>query len=311
MASHFRWTKTYGISFLSSHLIDYPAPINLSYAWSFGSLAGICLVFQIITGIFLTMNYTPHIDLAFSSLEHLMRNIHNGWFLRYLHANGASMFFIVVYCHIFRGIYYGSYQQPRALLWYSGVIIFLLMMATAFLGYVLPWGQMSFWGATVITNLFSALPIIGKPIVHLLWGGYCIDNVTLNRFFCFHFILPFIIAGMVLLHLALLHKNGSNNPLGIESTFDKVSFYPYYFVKDLFALMLFILLYSFFLFIMPNYLGHPDNYIPADSIETPAHIVPEWYFLPFYAILRSMPTKGSGVLAMFGAIAVLFFTFFK
>jgi len=307
MPSSSRWNKDYLASFVSSHIVDYPAPINLSYAWSFGSLAGICLVVQIVTGIFLTMHYTPHIDLAFSSVEHIMRDINNGWIIRYLHANGASMFFIVVYCHIFRGLYYGSYQQPRAFLWCSGVLIFILMMATAFLGYVLPWGQMSFWGATVITNLFSAIPVVGDYIVQWLWGGFSIDNATLNRFFCFHFILPFGIAGMVLIHLALLHRDGSNNPLGIDSSLDKISFYPYYYVKDLFALMVFITFYSFFLFLAPNYLGHPDNYIPADPMATPAHIVPEWYFLPFYAILRSIPGKISGVLAMGGAIVVLFF----
>jgi ubiquinol-cytochrome c reductase cytochrome b subunit len=307
MSTSSRWNKDYLASFVSSHLVDYPAPINLSYAWSFGSLAGICLVVQIVTGIFLTMHYTPHIDLAFSSVEHIMRDINNGWIIRYLHANGASMFFIVVYCHIFRGIYYGSYLQPRAFLWCSGVLIFILMMATAFLGYVLPWGQMSFWGATVITNLFSAIPVVGDYIVQWLWGGFSIDNATLNRFFCFHFILPFGIAGMVLVHLALLHRDGSNNPLGIDSSLDKISFYPYYYVKDLFALMVFITFYSFFLFIAPNYLGHPDNYIPADPMATPAHIVPEWYFLPFYAILRSIPGKISGVSAMGGAIVVLFF----
>jgi len=307
MPSSSRWNKDYLVSFVSSHIVDYPAPINLSYAWSFGSLAGICLVVQIVTGIFLTMHYTPHIDLAFSSVEHIMRDINNGWIIRYLHANGASMFFIVVYCHIFRGIYYGSYQQPRAFLWCSGVLIFILMMATAFLGYVLPWGQMSFWGATVITNLFSAIPVVGDYIVQWLWGGFSIDNATLNRFFCFHFILPFGIAGMVLIHLALLHRDGSNNPLGIDSSLDKISFYPYYYVKDLFALMVFITFYSFFLFLAPNYLGHPDNYIPADPMATPAHIVPEWYFLPFYAILRSIPGKISGVSAMGGAIVVLFF----
>jgi ubiquinol-cytochrome c reductase cytochrome b subunit len=301
------WKKKGLLRILNNHGVDYPSPVNVNYLWSVGCIALICLTIQIISGIFLAMHYVPHVDYAFLSVEHIMRDVNNGWMFRYIHANGASMMFIALYVHMFKHLYYGSYMRPRHLLWVSGVIIFLITILIGFLGYVLPWGQMSFWGATVITNLFSALPIIGKPIVHLLWGGYCIDNVTLNRFFCFHFILPFIIAGMVLLHLALLHKNGSNNPLGIESTFDKVSFYPYYFVKDLFALMLFILLYSFFLFIMPNYLGHPDNYIPADSIETPAHIVPEWYFLPFYAILRSMPTKGSGVLAMFGAIAVLFF----
>jgi len=305
MSSHVRWNKDYVLSIVDSHLIDYPAPINLSYAWSFGSLAGICLVIQILTGIFLAMHYTPHIDLAFSSVEHIMRDVNSGWLIRYMHANGASMFFIVVYCHIFRGLYYGSYMSPREHLWCSGVVIFLLMMATAFMGYVLPWGQMSFWGATVITNLFSAIPFVGPSIVEWLWGGFSVDNATLNRFFSLHFLMPFLIAGMVIAHLALLHKDGSNNPLGIESSGDKVSFYPYYYVKDLFAFMCFVVFFSLFLFYYPNLLGHPDNYIPADPMSTPAHIVPEWYFLPFYAILRSIPDKLGGVVAMGGAIVIL------
>jgi len=305
MSSHVRWNKDYVLSIVDSHLIDYPAPINLSYAWSFGSLAGICLVIQILTGIFLAMHYTPHIDLAFSSVEHIMRDVNSGWLIRYMHANGASMFFIVVYCHIFRGLYYGFYMSPREHLWCSGVVIFLLMMATAFMGYVLPWGQMSFWGATVITNLFSAIPFVGPSIVEWLWGGFSVDNATLNRFFSLHFLMPFLIAGMVIAHLALLHKDGSNNPLGIESSGDKVSFYPYYYVKDLFAFMCFVVFFSLFLFYYPNLLGHPDNYIPADPMSTPAHIVPEWYFLPFYAILRSIPDKLGGVVAMGGAIVIL------
>ena len=234
MSTHVRWNKDYILSILDNHIIDYPTPINITYAWSFGALAGICLVVQIVTGIFLAMHYTPHIDLAFSSVEHIMRDVNNGWLIRYMHANGASMFFIVVYSHIFRGLYYGSYMTPRELLWCSGVLIFLLMMATAFLGYVLPWGQMSFWGATVITNLFSAIPFAGPAIVEWLWGGFSIDNATLNRFFSLHFILPFAIAGLVIAHIALLHRDGSNNPLGIDSRSDSIPFYPYAYVKDLF-----------------------------------------------------------------------------
>ncbi len=302
-----RLSKSYIFSIINNHLIDYPTPVNITYAWSFGALAGICLVIQIVTGIFLAMHYTPHVDLAFNSVEHIMRDVNNGWFLRYAHANGASMFFIVVYAHIFRGLFYGSYMNPRAHLWMSGVIIFLLMMATAFMGYVLPWGQMSFWGATVITNLFSAIPLIGSNIVEWLWGGFCVDNATLNRFFSLHFFLPFIIAGLVIIHIALLHKDGSNNPLGTPSFSYKIPFYPYFYVKDLFSLFVFLLFFSFFVFYMPNLLGHPDNYIPANPLSTPAHIVPEWYFLPYYAILRSIPNKLGGVLAMVGAILILLF----
>jgi ubiquinol-cytochrome c reductase cytochrome b subunit len=307
MSGHVRWNKDYILSVVDGHLIDYPAPINLSYAWSFGALAGICLGIQIVTGIFLAMHYTPHIDLAFSSVEHIMRDVNSGWLIRYMHANGASMFFIVVYCHIFRGLYYGSYMAPREHLWCSGVVIFLLMMATAFMGYVLTWGQMSFWGATVITNLFSAIPIAGPSIVEWLWGGFSVDNATLNRFFSLHFLMPFVIAGMVIAHLALLHRDGSNNPLGIDSSMDKIAFYPYYYVKDLFSVVVFVVFFSLFLFYYPNLLGHPDNYIPADPMSTPAHIVPEWYFLPFYAILRSIPDKLGGVAAMGGAIVILLF----
>lgn len=267
------------ISFLDNHLIHYPTPINLTYAWSFGSAAGICLIIQMLSGIFLAMHYTPHIDLAFSSVEHIMRDVNHGWLIRYIHANGASMFFIVVYCHIFRGLYYGSYMQPRQLLWCTGVLIFILMMATAFMGYVLPWGQMSFWGATVITSLVTALPIIGQTIVDWLWGGFTVNNATLNRFFSIHFFLPFVIAGLTIIHLALLHRDGSNNPLGTDSGVDKISFYPYFFVKDLYAFFVFVFVFAVFVYFYPNTLGHPDNYIPADPMHTPAHIVPEWYFL--------------------------------
>ena len=301
-----RWNNNYVLSFIDNHIIHYPTPINLSYAWSFGSSAGICLLIQIFSGIFLAMHYTPHIDLAFSSVEHIMRDVNNGWLIRYIHANGASMFFIVVYCHIFRGLYYGSYMQPRQLLWCSGVLIFILMMATAFMGYVLPWGQMSFWGATVITSLFSAIPYIGHSIVEWLWGGFTIDNATLNRFFSLHFFVPFLLAGLSLVHLALLHKDGSNNPLGVDSSVDKIPFYPYYVVKDAFAFFVFLFGFGVIIFYFPNTLGHPDNYIPADCLQTPAHIVPEWYFLPFYAILRSIPDKLGGVAAMGGALVILF-----
>jgi ubiquinol-cytochrome c reductase cytochrome b subunit len=293
------------LAFVDSHIISYPTPVNLNYMWSFGSTAGICLVIQILTGIFLAMHYTPHIDLAFNSVEHIMRDVNNGWLIRYLHANGASMFFIVVYCHIFRGLYFGSYIYPRGQLWASGVIIFLLMMATAFMGYVLPWGQMSFWGATVITNLFSAIPFIGGSIVEWLWGGFSVDNATLNRFFSLHYLMPFAIAGLTLVHLSLLHTVGSNNPLGVNTNVDSVSFYPYFYVKDLLAFFILIALFSFFVFFYPNALGHSDNYIPANPLVTPPHIVPEWYFLPFYAILRSIPDKLGGVAAMGGAILIL------
>jgi len=293
------------VSFINAHIVDYPTPSNLNYFWSFGSVAGICLVIQIITGIFLAMHYTPHISLAFESVEHIMRDVNNGWFVRYLHANGASAFFIVVYSHMFRGIYYGSYATPRGHLWASGVIIFLLMMATAFMGYVLPWGQMSFWGATVITNLFSAIPVIGGSIVEWLWGGFSVDNATLNRFFSLHYLLPFLITVLVLAHLTLLHTSGSNNPLGINKNIDVISFFPYFYVKDLFVFFFLIAFLVFLVMFYPNSLGHSDNYIPANSLVTPPHIVPEWYFLPFYAILRSIPDKLGGVVAMVCAILIL------
>ena len=300
-----RLDKNSLLGFVSSHIVTYPTPLNLSYMWSFGSLAGLCLVIQIVTGILLAMHYIPHTDIAFASVEHIMRDVNYGWLLRYTHANGASMFFIVVYSHIFRGLYYGSYIMPRGKLWASGVIIFLIMMATAFLGYVLPWGQMSLWGATVITNLFSAIPLCGSSIVEWLWGGFSVGLATLNRFFSLHYLLPFLIAGLVLLHLALLHEEGSNNPLGTNTGTDVIPFYPYYYVKDLLAFFGFVFLFSFFVFYYPNVLGHPDNYIEANPMVTPPHIVPEWYFLPFYAILRSIPDKLGGVLAMVLAILVL------
>jgi|TARA_B110000967_G_scaffold208398_1_gene260448 ubiquinol-cytochrome c reductase cytochrome b subunit len=283
---------------VNDHLIDYPSPSNLSYWWSFGSLAGICLIVQIATGIFLAMHYTPHVDLAFLSVEHIMRDVNGGWFLRYMHANGASMFFIVVYLHLFRGLYYGSYASPRELVWIVGVVILLLMILTAFIGYVLPWGQMSFWGATVITSLASAIPVVGMDVTYWLWGGFSVDNATLNRFFSLHYLLPFIIAGASIVHIAALHQYGSNNPLGSLSTVDKVSFYPYFVIKDLVGWVCFAIFFSFFIYFAPNALGHPDNYIPANPMSTPAHIVPEWYFLPVYAILRSIPNKLAGVAAI-------------
>ena len=301
----FRWNKTYLLGFVDSHLIHYPTPITLTYAWSFGSLAGICLVIQIISGILLSLHYTANIDLAFSSVEYIMRDVPNGWFIRYVHANGASMFFIVVYSHLFRGLYYGSYMKPRQLLWCSGVVLFLLVMGTAFTGYVLPWGQMSFWGATVITNMVTAIPFGGQTIVEWLWGGFTVNAPTLRRFYTIHFLLPFIIAGLTIIHLALLHKDGSNSPIGSDTGVDDVPFYPYYFAKDLFAFTCFILFFGMFVFFFPNALNHPDNCIPADPMETPKHLVPEWYFLPFYAILRSIPHKAAGIVAMVGSILIM------
>ena len=300
-----RMTKNYLISFITSHIIYYPTPISLTYAWSFGSLAGITLVVQMISGIFLSMHYTPNIDLAFSSIEYIMRDVNNGWLLRYIHANGASMFFIVVYAHVCRGLYYGSYMEPRELLWCSGVVLLLLMMATAFTGYVLPWGQMSLWGATVITNMVTAIPVAGKTIVQWLWGGYTVANPTLNRFYSIHFLLPFIIAGVTLIHLALLHKVGSNNPIGSDAGVDDIPFYPYFVSKDLFAFSVYLLVFATFVFYFPNVLNHPDNCIPADPLQTPPHVVPEWYFLPYYAILRSIPHKAGGIVAMLGSLLVL------
>jgi ubiquinol-cytochrome c reductase cytochrome b subunit len=301
----FRWNKTYLLGFVDCHLIHYPTPIGLTYAWSFGSLAGFCLIIQILSGILLSMHYTANIDLAFASVEYIMRDVPNGWFIRYVHANGASMFFIVVYSHIFRGLYYGSYMKPRQLLWCSGVVLFLLIMGTAFTGYVLPWGQMSFWGATVITNMVTAIPFGGQTIVEWVWGGFTVNAPTLRRFYSVHFLLPFIIAGLSIIHLALLHKDGSTSPIGSDTGVDDVPFYPYYFAKDLFAFTCFILFFSVFVFFFPNLLNHPDNCIPADPMETPKHLVPEWYFLPFYAILRSIPHKAAGIVAMVGAIFVM------
>lgn len=290
------------------HLAEYRTPKNLNYAWNFGSLAGIALVIQILTGLFLAMQYTPQIGMAFDSVENIMRNVNYGWLIRYLHAVGASMFFAVVYIHIARGLYYSSYKSPRELLWFIGLIVFLLMMATAFMGYVLPWGQMSFWGATVISSLFTAIPWIGDSIHTWLLGGFSVSNATLNRFFALHFLLPFLIVAVVIVHLIALHHRGSSNPTGVEvkSKKDTIPFHPYYTYKDLFGLSVFLFIFFSFVFFAPNVLGHPDNYIPANPMVTPPHIVPEWYFLPFYAILRSIPNKLIGVIAMFGAILVLF-----
>lgn len=294
-------------SFLK-HAGEYRAPKNLSYAWNFGSLAGIALVIQIVTGIVLAMHYTPHSGHAFDSVENIMRNVNYGWLIRYVHAVGASMFFMVVYLHILRGMYYGSYKAPRELLWWFGIVIFIAMMATAFMGYVLPWGQMSYWGATVITNLFSAIPGVGEAVVTFLWGGYSVDNPTLNRFFSLHYLLPFVIFALVIIHVVALHVHGSNNPTGVEvkSEKDTIPFHPYYTVKDFFGFGVFFLIFAYFVFFAPNYLGHPDNYIPANPMVTPSHIVPEWYFLPFYAILRAVPDKLGGVLFMFGSLLILF-----
>tara|TARA_B100001093_G_scaffold465842_1_gene483816 strand:- start:726 stop:1979 length:1254 start_codon:yes stop_codon:yes gene_type:complete len=295
-------------TFMNHELNEYPTPKNLNYMWNFGSLSGIALVTMIITGIVLSMNYTAHVDYAFDSVERIMRDVNHGWLIRYIHMNGASFFFIVTYIHIFRGLYYGSYKAPRELLWILGVLILLLMMATAFMGYVLPWGQMSFWGATVITNLFSAIPLVGEQFVTWLWGGFSVDNALLNRFFSLHFVLPFVIVGVVILHLVALHRFGSNNPIGIDvkGKQDTLPFHPYYTIKDLFGLGVFLTMFAAAVFFFPNFMGHPDNYIPANPMVTPPHIVPEWYFLPFYAILRAVPDKLGGVLLMFGAIAVLF-----
>ena len=293
---------------LTSHLTDYPTPKNLNYWWTFGGILTFCLLTQIITGIVLAMHYVAHADLAFESVEHIMRNVNYGWLIRYIHSNGASMFFLAVYIHILRSLFYGSYKSPREVIWIIGLMIYLLMMAAAFLGYVLPWGQMSFWGATVITNLFSAFPVIGDYIVTFLWGGFSVDNPTLTRFFVLHYLMPFLIVGVVVLHLVALHQFGSNNPLGVDvkSEGDTIPFHPYYTVKDYFGLGVFLIVFFGLVFFAPNFLGHPDNYIPADPLVTPPHIVPEWYFLPFYAILRAVPDKLLGVIMMFAAVSVLF-----
>lgn len=294
----------------------YPVPKNLNYFYNFGVLAGVALVVQIITGVVLAMHYAANTGLAFDSVEHIMRDVNSGWMIRYMHAVGASFFFIVVYVHIFRGLYYGSYKPPREVLWLLGMVIYLLMMATGFMGYVLVWGQMSFWGATVITNLFSAIPLVGETIHTWLLGGFSPDNATLNRFFSLHYLLPFVIFGVVILHVWALHMHGSNNPtgVGVKGPQDTVPFHPYYTAKDLFGLMVYLTIFAVVVFFLPNALGEADNYIPANPLSTPAHIVPEWYYWPFYAILRAftinflwVPAKLWGVLAMFSAILLLFF----
>src|SRR6266700_1467140 len=297
------------LGLMHSSFVAYPTPRNLNYWWTFGAILSLMLGVQILTGVILAMHYTPEATMAFKSVESIVRDVNYGWLLRYLHSNGASMFFLAVYIHMFRGMYYGSYKAPREVLWILGVIIYLLMMATGFMGYVLPWGQMSFWGATVITNLFSAVPYFGESIVTLLWGGYSVGNPTLNRFFSLHYLLPFVIAGVVVLHVWALHVAGQNNPAGVEAKTEKdtVPFTPYATIKDAFGVSCFMLFFAWFIFYMPNYLGDADNYIPANPGVTPAHIVPEWYYLPFYAILRSIPNKLAGVTAMFSAILVLAF----
>nr|YP_004123325.1 cytochrome b [Paranemertes cf. peregrina SCS-2010]ADD62158.1 cytochrome b [Paranemertes cf. peregrina SCS-2010] len=285
-------------------LVDYPTPLNLSSWWNFGSLLGLCLVVQVLTGLFLSMHYVAHVDLAFFSVSHLVRDVNYGWLLRFVHANGASFFFIFLYFHIGRGLYYGSYKSFHG--WSVGVVLFLLVMATAFLGYVLPWGQMSFWGATVITNFFSAVPYIGGSLVEWVWGGFAVDNATLTRFFAFHYLVPFIILGGSVVHLVFLHEVGANNPLGINSFGDSVSFHPYYTYKDLFGVVFIVFFLSFFVLIFPYLLGDPENFIPANPLVTPVHIQPEWYFLFAYAILRAIPNKLGGVLALLMSILILF-----
>jgi len=292
-----------------SSFIAYPTPRNLNYWWTFGGILTFMLGLQIVTGVVLAMHYTPHVDLAFRSVETIMRDVNFGWLLRYVHANGASMFFLAAYVHLFRGMYYGSYKDPREVLWILGVILLLLMIMTGFMGYVLPWGQMSFWAATVITNLFSAIPGVGESIVSWLWGGYAVGNPTLNRFYSLHYLLPFVIVGVVVLHIWALHVAGQNNPTGVEpkTETDTVAFTPYATLKDSFMMAVFCVLFGWFVFYIPNFLGHADNYIPANPAVTPMHIVPEWYYLPFYAILRAIPNKLLGVIALFGSIGILAF----
>jgi len=290
----------------NSYVIDSPQPSNISYLWNFGSLLAFCLIIQIVTGVTLAMHYNPSVLEAFNSVEHIMRDVNNGWLIRYLHSNTASAFFFLVYLHIGRGLYYGSYRAPRTLVWTLGIVIFLLMIITAFLGYVLPYGQMSLWGATVITNLMSAIPWIGQDIVEFLWGGFSVNNATLNRFFALHFVLPFVLAALVLMHLIALHDSaGSGNPLGVSGNFDRLPFAPYFIFKDLVTIFFFILGLSIFVFFAPNILGDSENYVVANPMQTPPAIVPEWYLLPFYAILRSIPNKLLGVIAMMAAIVIL------
>jgi ubiquinol-cytochrome c reductase cytochrome b subunit len=294
------------LKLVNSYVIDSPQPSNISYLWNFGSLLAFCLIIQIVTGVTLAMHYNPSVLEAFNSVEHIMRDVNNGWLIRYLHSNTASAFFFLVYLHIGRGIYYGSYRAPRTLVWVIGTIIFLLMIVTAFLGYVLPYGQMSLWGATVITNMMSAIPWIGQDLVEFIWGGFSVNNATLNRFFALHFVLPFVLAAAALMHLIALHDSaGSGNPLGVSGNYDRLPMAPYFLFKDLITIFLFIIILSIFVFFMPNVLGDSDNYIMANPMQTPPSIVPEWYLLPFYAILRSIPNKLLGVIAMLGAILML------
>jgi ubiquinol-cytochrome c reductase cytochrome b subunit len=294
------------LKLVNSYVIDSPQPSNLSYLWNFGSLLAFCLAIQIVTGVTLAMHYNPSVLEAFNSVEHIMRDVNNGWLIRYLHSNTASAFFFLVYLHIGRGLYYGSYRAPRTLVWTLGTVIFILMIVTAFLGYVLPYGQMSLWGATVITNLMSAIPWIGQDIVEFLWGGFSVNNATLNRFFALHFVLPFVLAALVLMHLIALHDGaGSSNPLGVSGNYDRLPFAPYFLFKDLVTIFLFIIVLSILVFFMPNLLGDSDNYVMANPMQTPPAIVPEWYLLPFYAILRSIPNKLLGVIAMLSAILIL------
>jgi ubiquinol-cytochrome c reductase cytochrome b subunit len=294
------------LKMVNSYTIDSPQPSNISYLWNFGSLLAFCLIIQIVTGVTLGMHYTPNVLEAFDSVEHIMRDVNNGWLIRYLHSNTASAFFFIVYLHIGRGLYYGSYRAPRTLVWIIGTIIFIVMMATAFLGYVLPYGQMSLWGATVITNLMSAIPWVGQDIVEFIWGGFSVNNATLNRFFALHFVLPFVLAALALMHLIALHdSSGSGNPLGVSGNYDRLPFAPYFIFKDLVTIFIFIILLSIFVFFMPNMLGDSENYVMANPMQTPPAIVPEWYLLPFYAILRSIPNKLLGVIAMFSAILAL------
>lgn len=294
------------LKLINSYVIDSPQPANLSYLWNFGSLLAFCLAIQIVTGVTLAMHYNPSVLEAFNSVEHIMRDVNNGWLIRYLHSNTASFFFFLVYLHIGRGLYYGSYRSPRTLVWVLGTIIFLLMIVTAFLGYVLPYGQMSLWGATVITNLMSAIPWIGQDIVEFLWGGFSVNNATLNRFFALHFVLPFVLAALVLMHLIALHDSaGSGNPIGVSGNYDRLPFAPYFLFKDLVTIFLFMIVLSIFVFFMPNVMGDSENYVVANPMQTPPAIVPEWYLLPFYAILRSIPNKLLGVIAMLSAILML------
>ena len=294
------------LKMVNSYVVDSPTPSNISYLWNFGSLLGFCLVIQIVTGVTLGMHYTPNVLEAFDSVEHIMRDVNNGWLIRYLHSNTASAFFFIIYLHIGRGIYYGSYKAPRTLVWTIGTVILILMMATAFLGYVLPYGQMSLWGATVITNLMSAIPWVGQDIVEFIWGGFSVNNATLNRFFSLHFVLPFVLAALALMHLIALHDSaGSGNPLGVSANYDRLPFAPYFIFKDLITIFIFIIVLSVFVFFMPNVLGDSENYVMANPMQTPPAIVPEWYLLPFYAILRSIPNKLLGVIAMFSALLAL------